>query len=233
MTDDYAHYDAAYLLGSLSARERAAYEEHLEDCPACRSAVDQLAGLPGLLATVSPEDALAIGRDDEGTPAPPQPDLPGTLLPRLLAEVERSRFRRRLVIGLAAAAAAVLVAAALTVGALRGGPSQPAAGHPTMQQMTPVVAGAPIHATARIAAMQWGTKVVIHCEYDGSGRYTSPLRYTMSVTDTSGHRHQIASWDAAPGRPVVVAGSTSLTPAEIASVEVQDAAHAPVLRLRL
>src|SRR5215211_8075479 len=62
----------AYVLGALDQTERAAFEEHLAGCPACREEVDQL--LPAALA-------LPISVD----PVAPPPSLK----PRIMAEVER------------------------------------------------------------------------------------------------------------------------------------------------
>ena len=35
--DPYREWDAAYVLGALSPRDRRAFEQHLATCPACRS----------------------------------------------------------------------------------------------------------------------------------------------------------------------------------------------------
>src|SRR5271166_1073708 len=54
--DEYAMWDAAYVLGSLSSAERREFEAHLADCPSCRSAVEPLPPdelLPSLLAKVN------------------------------------------------------------------------------------------------------------------------------------------------------------------------------------
>ena len=99
-TDEFATYDAAYVLGALSPTERTAFEAHLRTCPACAGAVTALAGLPGLLAKVPVEDVT----DPVAAP------VPQTLLPRLLREVAARRRRHRWVTGLTAAAAAVVIA---------------------------------------------------------------------------------------------------------------------------
>ena len=44
--DEYAMWDAAYVLGSLSATDRREFEAQLADCPLCRSAVGELGGMP-------------------------------------------------------------------------------------------------------------------------------------------------------------------------------------------
>jgi len=63
---------AAYLLGALDEAERAAFEEHLAGCPACREEVDQLAPAA---------QALPMSVD----PVDPPPSLKA----RIMAEVER------------------------------------------------------------------------------------------------------------------------------------------------
>ena len=100
MSCDFAHHDGAYILGSLSPADRSAFERHLAGCADCALGVRQLAGLPGLLARVSP-DAL----ETAGAPEP----VPPTLLPALVSEARRSQRRRSAVlVGLAAAAALVV-----------------------------------------------------------------------------------------------------------------------------
>ena len=42
--DKYAHWDAAYVLGSLSEMDRREFEAHLEECRTCWDAVTELAG---------------------------------------------------------------------------------------------------------------------------------------------------------------------------------------------
>jgi anti-sigma-K factor RskA len=45
---------AAYVLGKLEADEAAAFEAHLAGCPDCRRQLEELRGLPELLATAAP-----------------------------------------------------------------------------------------------------------------------------------------------------------------------------------
>ena len=48
---------AAYLLGKLEADEAERFEAHLEGCADCRRHLEELGGLPALLAQAAPADA--------------------------------------------------------------------------------------------------------------------------------------------------------------------------------
>ena len=52
MSCEFAHSDAAYVLGALAPADRLAFERHLAGCAECTRAVRELAGLPGLLGRV-------------------------------------------------------------------------------------------------------------------------------------------------------------------------------------
>ena len=49
---------AAYLLGKLEADEAERFEAHLEDCADCRRHLEELGGLPALLAQAAPATTL-------------------------------------------------------------------------------------------------------------------------------------------------------------------------------
>ncbi|MFI2489569.1 anti-sigma factor family protein [Promicromonospora kroppenstedtii] len=140
--DEFAEWDAAYVLGALSPSDRRAYERHLAGCAACRSAVAELAGLPGLLGTISPAHARALTEDDAGPGEPtdggaprgtvgvgartaddggPSPAVRAPVIPLapLARAARRSRFRRR-ALG-AVAASALVVAGAVGGSVLTGG----------------------------------------------------------------------------------------------------------------
>lgn len=50
----------AYVLGSLEPAERAAVDEHLLSCPTCAAELADLAGLPALLAGVTPGPVASV-----------------------------------------------------------------------------------------------------------------------------------------------------------------------------
>ncbi|HET8599396.1 MAG TPA: zf-HC2 domain-containing protein [Segeticoccus sp.] len=248
--DEFGEYAGAYVLGALSPQERHDFEAHVRECPDCAEAVQELAGLPGLLATVPREVA-------EARPAGPVPD---TLLPRLIGAV-RARERRRRWLTAAAAAA---VATALSVGGLTltgapgdhgastaqsgtgtGSPSGRGAAHSTA--MT-VVGSTPLRADLAMEQVAWGTRLDLRCTYPATtastgggpgygssggaagGTGAGPA-YELVVRSRSGQLQRVATWQAVPGKTITVTGATSWSRADIASVQVRAASGHPLLEL--
>jgi anti-sigma factor RsiW len=81
VTCPFREWDVAYVLGSLSRGDRQDYERHLVACPPCEHEVGRLAGTAGLLARVPAEWAV-----DSLTTTP---QVPATVLPRLVRTVRR------------------------------------------------------------------------------------------------------------------------------------------------
>jgi hypothetical protein len=75
--DKYAHWDAAYVLGSLSETDRREFEAHLDECGTCRDAVNELAGMPALLSLLDFDDIADEDDPISVRPPLPQPDLIG------------------------------------------------------------------------------------------------------------------------------------------------------------
>ncbi|WP_278261079.1 zf-HC2 domain-containing protein [Nocardia sp. AG03] len=212
LADEYSTWDAAYVLGSLGATERRAYETHLLDCAHCQEAVAELSGLPGLLALVDRDTALAMVESD---PAP-VPDL----LPALAATAERRRRRRRwLGIGsaVAAAAAAVAIAVPVTMTVAR---SDPATAQVVAAQQLRAVEQTPISAEVRLLRDGDRTRLVMTCRYApsayGSG-YT--WRYGLVVT-TGDQRIALDQWPAGPGTELTVERTIDAAPESIDTVEI-------------
>src|ERR1700761_6543692 len=101
-THDYATWDAAYVLGSLSPADRREYEAHLSVCPLCDQAVGELSGMPALLSKLDGDTVAAMGSTVDRAAMVPN------LLPSLLSEVQRRRRRVRMVTWTSGVAAAVL-----------------------------------------------------------------------------------------------------------------------------
>jgi anti-sigma factor RsiW len=87
--DEYARWDAAYVLGSLSSADRHEFEAHLSSCPSCQESVAELSGMPALLAHLDRDDVAALDDGESGAP----PALNPLLLTLLLAKVGRGRHR--------------------------------------------------------------------------------------------------------------------------------------------
>ncbi len=215
MTDEFATYDAAYVLGALSPPDRQAFEAHLRTCAACATAVAELAGVPGLLARVSRDDAQEITDAGEHSAAP----LPETLLPRLQGTV---RFRRRRRALLQAAAAVLVAVACLALGLWIGRPAPPAAAQQPQEVVAlQATAAVPVDASVSLQDKAWGTELKLRCAYhDSSGSY--PEHYQLWVVGDDGTGSEAAGWKTAAGVPVMnITGATSLTRQQIATIEVR------------
>ncbi len=219
MSDKYSTYDAAYLIGALSPEERHDYEQHLVDCPDCRTALGQITGVPGLLAHVPDVDTLMSAATA---------DVPESLLPRLLHAVDRRRRRRRWIAAAGSIAAAACLAIALVVGL---GPQPPAAQVAVTPSSAVISAAAgPLTASAQLTARAWGTQIKLHCMYSGGAAYPLGL-YRLVVIDPSGDAQQIATWSVVPNKEAVVEASTSLTSKQISTLEVRTEDNTVVLAL--
>ena len=236
--------DAAYVLGALSPADRREYEDHLRDCADCRSSVQRLAGLPGLLALTT---AAAI--ED------PEPEVPPTILPKLLERARAERRRRQWVFGglLAASIAALLVLVGVLVTqqpeqydeAAEGSastssvapssgtlPSGTATSTPPAvdQDMTQLLPG-PMTASVELADRRWGTSITVVCQY--SEQMDSDVAYDLAVIDVEGHSSDVGAWRAVPGANYRIPAATSLTRDRIAALEVRLPDGEPILRSTL
>ena len=227
--DPYRDWDAAYVLGALGPAERRAYEQHLLTCDACRAGVAALAGMPGLLAALTPEQAAGLLREPE-----PGPDvLP---LAGLAAAAQRSRARRR---SLAGVAAAVLAIGGVLGGvALADGPTEPgppaAEGSPSASgsqagerilSLAPVGA-ADVSATLTATPTDWGTRLEWSCAY-GDGEpdvdqegYGSPVTYELVLVDGDGERTVVATWAATGSRSTGLGATSALRLDDLERVEI-------------
>ena len=240
---DFSHHDAAYVLGALSPEDRLAFERHLPGCASCRRAVQELAGMPGLLAQVSSEVVLS---------PPDETPVPDTLLPRLDREVRRSEARRSWLTMGVAAAVVVLVTAlgAVAISGLfddDGGPpaagptsdassspssssSEPALDSQAMQQVGQDV----LNATVSMKSVAWGTKLDLTCSYEPPEHEygESPPSWTYAlVVRTRDGWEQVGTWTALPGKTMSFAAGTAALRDDISEVEVRAPDGTAVLRL--
>lgn len=242
--DGYTEWDAAYVLGSLSASERREYEEHLATCDECFRAVAQLAAMPGLLGALPRDEAFALLDDDRteldetgadrhdvgswAAPVSPAPEL----LPLLAARATRTRRRRiALALGSAAAAAAIVVGLIVV-------PPLAAAPRPTAEVVLKPSVPSALTATVDFTAERWGTSIRMDCAYDGPEKGSgsqdddSTWKYGLYVTDRSGATTKVATWTADPGSDVVTTGSIDAAVADLRRVEVRSEASGSVLLSR-
>ncbi|WP_194411183.1 zf-HC2 domain-containing protein [Microbacterium cremeum] len=92
----FADWEAAYLVGALSPSDRRLFEEHLDECAACRDALAELAPTLGLLSRVSPDRAESLLQRPEGAgdvAAGPAPGARSEFVAR--AAARRARPGRR------------------------------------------------------------------------------------------------------------------------------------------
>jgi hypothetical protein len=213
--DPFLHDDAAYVLGALDDGERDAFEEHLVTCPECQRRVAEITPTAGLLADLTGADLAEPGLFDERPP--------DTLLPGLLRRVRRERHRRWTT-AVASMVAAACIAAVVVL----------AAGHHSGSSTSPSVAmtavvQTPVHATAALTDVAWGTRISLQCRYDTA--YPADVEYNLVVTDRSGVAHPAGSWALVPGQTTNFTGGTALHRDQISLVTVT-VGKAPILELR-
>ncbi|MGA7131925.1 MAG: zf-HC2 domain-containing protein [Mycobacterium sp.] len=224
---EYATWDAAYVLGSLSPADRREFEAHLAGCPFCGQAVAELSGMPALLSKLDGDTVAAINAGDDAAEPP-------NLLPSLLATVRRRRHRSRIVTWTAGAAAAAVLAIGLFVG-IAG-----IAGHsPTSPPPQASVSALPMSqvgtkalaSTVSLSSQHWGTFIDLTCVC------LAPVnahhdRLAMVVVNRDGSHTQLATWVAEPGHTATPAGSISTPVDQIAAVQVVAADNGKVLLQR-
>ncbi|MCL1869015.1 MAG: zf-HC2 domain-containing protein [Promicromonosporaceae bacterium] len=227
MTDKYADWDAAYVLGALDPAERREYAAHLETCEECRTAVAGLAAIPPLLAAVpAPSPAADLPRSADVVP-----------FARLAAAARRSRRRRRT--GLVATAAGVAIVAGIGGGLLGttsdgGGatPPTPSISAPPSNartvELTPPGGATGMHATLTATPTVWGTRLEWSCRYEGvtTGLYgpgttaTGPVTYQLVLVDRAGGRSVAATWTTSSPTAEGLGASSALPVTDLARIEI-------------
>jgi hypothetical protein len=215
VSDPYREWDAAYLLGALSANDRRAYEEHLRTCDECSAEVASLAGVPGMLAVLPEDRALATITT-----------IPPNLLPGLVRSVQRDTRKRRIRLG---GLMAGIAAAAAVIGAVVAIPlsrEEPQGDYVVLAQTV----SSKLSADARLVPERWGTTIEISCRYDELATPSERARgYELYVTGPSGKAQLLASWTAAPGTTVKPAATTKLQRGEIRALDIRSSETGRVL----
>jgi anti-sigma factor RsiW len=226
MEDDHRHamWDAAYVLGSLSAADRREFELHMANCPDCRQAVAELSGVPALLSQLDREDVAAM--EESGPP----PEISPELLPTLLATVRFRRRRTRLTTWVASAAAAVVLGIGVLVGVQTHSSTAPQQVTASAQPMAQVGTHL-LDSTVSLTSQHWGTFINLKCVC------LAPLNahhdtLAMVVVGRDGSQTRLATWVAEPGHTATPAGSISTPVDQIAAVQIVSADGGEVLLQR-
>ena len=227
-THDYATWDAAYVLGSLSTADRRDYEAHLSVCPHCNQAVSELSGMPALLSKLDVGTVAAIGAHD----ATAAPEMAPNLLPSLLSEVQRRRRRVRMVTWTSGAAAAVLLAVGLFVSIAWQHPTSSAPPQASVSALPMAQVGTTeLASTVSVSSQRWGTYIDLNCVCLAPV-YAHHDRLAMVVVSRDGTHTQLATWVAEPGHTATPAGSISTPVDQIATVQIVSADNGQVLLQR-
>jgi predicted anti-sigma-YlaC factor YlaD len=193
----------AYVLGALDPVERAEVEAHLAGCAACRDALAELAGLPGMLSRVRLEDVL------DPLPSPP-PGMVERLIDRQHAA--RRAWHRRTAV---AASIAAIAVAGVVIGVFAidngGEPGSPG-------QVASVSATNPrtgVAATMALRSTAWGTAVNVHLRGVPPG-----TRCRLVATSRAGRREIAGTWRADYAGGAHVEAATGITRGELKSLAV-------------
>jgi anti-sigma factor RsiW len=225
--EEYAMWDAAYVLGSLSSADRREFETHKANCPLCTKAVGELSGLPALLSQLDRADLAAM---DAAYLNGVAQSLPDELRSTLVAKVSWRRRRS----GVVTWTAGVAAAAVLAIGVFISGAGHSVTSPPTPPQAS--VSGQPmaqvgtnsLASTVSVSSQRWGTSISMNCVC------LAPLNahhdtLAMVVVGRDGSHTRMATWTANPGHTATPAGSISTPVDQIASVQVVSAADGALL----
>lgn len=222
--DRYAMWDAAYVLGSLSAAQRREFEAHMAHCPTCRDAVADISGVPALLSQLDRDEVAAINESG------PAPEMSDQMLPSLLTAVRWRRRRARVVTWVASAAAAAVLAIGVFVG-LEGWSTAPAQQVTASAEPMAQVGTTMLTSSVQLSSQHWGTSINLRCVC------LAPLNahhdtLAMVVVGRDGSQTRLATWVAVPGHTATPAGAISTPVDQIAAVQVVAADSGQVLLQR-
>jgi anti-sigma factor RsiW len=193
------------VLGAIEPEDRPAIEAHLAACASCSAELAQLAVLPGLMHRTDMPAADPVESSGLG-------DRLRSAASDLAAD-RRHRARRRQLAGAAGLVAASLAVAVLVVGRSPEGGS-PGGG------TSPVVAtagrpGSPVGARFVLRPRSVGTRLSASVHGVGPNQ-----RCSLVAVSASGRREVAASWVASYSGTATVEGTTSLSIADIARLQV-------------
>jgi hypothetical protein len=219
--DAFEHDDAAYVMGLLSTSERAAFETHLKTCAACAERVRTLTPAGNALGSLTAADLLAL---DDIADEP----MPDTLLPGLLRRAGvRQRRQRQFTTGVSALAAASLVSLAVVVWPSGG---TAAATRPLAMS---AVSATPLHATAVVSDLKWGTRISLDCSYPDYEPKGTERAFGLTVVAKDGTSQLLGTWKVAAGQHTRFTSGTSLPASDISAVEITGSDGVALLSLKV
>jgi hypothetical protein len=204
----FAQWDAAYVLGALSATDRHAYEEHLATCAECTRAVSEVAPTVGLLSRVPAP--LAFADEKAGPDAARRGQL-------VSIAGRRARRRRGWWV------AGTVAAAVLVVGAVAVPLAITAASDTGAVYALADLADAPLEASVRLTDAGWGTRIDLVCRYSGEvlDAPDGGWPYALAVVDAEGASTTLSTWRAEPGSTTQLSAGTDLGVDDIGAVEIR------------
>lgn len=220
MSEPIHDWDGAYVLGALTPEDRRVYEQHLAECAGCSQAVQDLAGLPGILGRLDREEALAVRDQPDDTSVRDAAHVPDRTA-GIADRVRRSRRRARL-------AAALVVVGVLLIGSV-GGWALVHAMQPGPQQAVAARTLDPVGSSGLTAELQvtpvgWGTRLDWSCDYRGNagdrGPY-APTSYSLVVHTSTGATSTVATWTSDAGEAKGLVASTAIPLDTIRSVDIR------------
>jgi anti-sigma factor RsiW len=226
---EYATWDAAYVLGSLSPADRREFEAHLTGCPSCSQAVAELSGMPALLSKL---DSDTIASINDGDHTAQTPAMAPNLLPSLMSAVRQRRRRSRVMTWASSAAAAAVLAIGVFVAVPGLTGHSPTSAPPQASSVSALpmdqVGTKALASTVSLSSQHWGTAIDLRCVCLAPV-YAHHDRLAMVVVNRDGTHTQLATWVAEPGHTATPAGSISTPADQIASVQVVSADNGKVL----
>lgn len=206
-------WDGAYVLGALSPADRAEFEAHLADCPACREAVAELSPAVSLLSRLHGDEVASL--NEEPDPAAAK---------MLDISRGRRRSRRRRVWTAVGIAAAIAIAVPVGVVAL--------APRPAVSVALEQVVAVPVDATVDLTPVAWGTRLDMECEY-GADAPDEGWTYVLAVIGADGTEADLSTWRVEPGRTARLSAGTALALDDIRAVEIRTEGGDVLLRTEL
>jgi predicted anti-sigma-YlaC factor YlaD len=202
----------AYVVGALESAERAEFEAHLPECRGCRNELASLAGLPGMLARLSPEEV---------EPGSPPPEHLAAGLVGALAQRRRGR-RGRITLMAAGCALVLAIGGAILATRTSSGPV------PGSTVVSTLDTGTHVRARLALASAPWGTEVALRMSDVAPG-----TRCRLVAVATDGRREVAATWRADYEGKATIRGATAIPVADLDRVLVVADRRGPLVNVRV